>query len=65
MKTINYNIYLFSNLVKLYDDKFANEPYDIQFELLELMYNDFFNSKFNSDSLGEYQCIINYLKNKY
>ena len=44
---MDYNLYLFSNLVKLYDKEFNELPYDEQFDDLPYMYDDFWDSKFN------------------
>ena len=62
---MDYNLYLFSNLVKLYDKEFEELPYDEQFDRLPTMYDDFSDSKFNLYNNSEYDCIINYLKDKH
>jgi hypothetical protein len=62
---MDYNLYLFSNLVKLYDKEFEELPYDEQFDRLPTMYDDFHDSKFNVYSKSEYDCIIDYLNYKY
>jgi len=62
---MNYNLYLFSCLVKLYDKEFNELEYDIQFNKLPTMYADFENSDFNNANKSEYDCIIDYLQNKH
>lgn len=62
---MDYNLYLFSNLVKLYNADFNNLEYDLQFEQLSSMYDDFLNSSFNDSKFGEYDCIVKYLIYKY
>jgi hypothetical protein len=65
MNTINYNLYLYSNLLKLYDAGFNALEYDIQFELLPTLYKTFEDSIYNDPNKGEYECITNYLTNQY
>ena len=63
--TMDYNLYLFSNLVKLYDKEFEELPYDEQFDRLPTMYDDFCDSNFNVYNKSEYDCIIDYLTYKH
>ena len=62
---MNYDIYLFSNLIKLFDSEFEELPYDEQYGNLPTLYEDFENSKFNVDTKSAYDCMIEYLKEKY
>ncbi len=62
---ISYSEYLFSNLIKLYDKEFAELEYDLQFERIGGLYEEFEKSVFNKDTKGEYDCIIDYLVDKY
>jgi len=62
---MNYNEYLFSCLLKIYDKEFAELEYDLQYEKLAQRYLGFTQSRFNVDTKGEYECIIDYLKDKY
>jgi hypothetical protein len=62
---MNYDLYLFSCLIKFYDADFEEEPYDYQYDVLPTLYEDFENSKFNVDTKGAYECITEYLKAKY
>ncbi len=62
---MDYDMYLFSNLVKFYDKDFAELPYDEQWDNLPSLYEDYDNSKFNLDTKGAYDCIIDYLDDKY
>lgn len=62
---MNYNEYLFSCLLKIYDKTFAEMEYDLQYEQVPVLYAEFCDSKFDVDTKGEYECIIDYLKDKY
>lgn len=62
---MDYNLYLFSNLVKLFDKDFDELPYDEQYNKLPIMYDEFHDSKFNVYNKSEYDCIIDYLTDKY
>ena len=62
---MNYNVYLFICLLKLYDKEFNELEYDLQFQNAPKLYEDFFRSSFNDTNKGEYDCIIAYLKDKY
>jgi hypothetical protein len=62
---MNYNVYLFVCLLKLYDKEFNELEYDLQFQRAPKLYDEFFASKFNDTKKGEYDCIIAYLKDKY
>jgi hypothetical protein len=62
---MNYSQYLFSCLVKLFDEEFEQMPYDVQFDATIDEYEIFENSKFNDGNKGEYECIVDYLNDKY
>jgi hypothetical protein len=62
---MDYDMYLFSNLIKLFDSEFEQLPYDEQYDNLPTLYADYDNSKFNVDTKGAYECMINYLQEKY
>lgn len=62
---MNYDQYLFSQLLILYNPDFAVMEYDWQYPEALLMYEDFERSPFNVDNIGLYSCIVNYLENKY
>jgi len=56
----DYSFYLFT---KLHDWLYpSEEPYDVQFEYLEFLYNRYLNSKENNPNIGEYECMVDYLK---
>jgi len=38
--TIDYSMYLYSNLLKLYDEDFKELEYDTQFKVLPDLYNE-------------------------
>jgi hypothetical protein len=61
---IDYDIYLFSNLVKFYDQDFEALPYDEQFDLLPSMYAKFEQSEHNTEVFGLYECLILYFNDK-
>ena len=58
---MNYNIYLFSCLMKLFDKEFEKLEYDIQYEKAVKEYMKFASSKFNDVTKSEYDCFVNYL----
>lgn len=62
---MNYNEYLFSCLLKIYDKKFEQLEYDLQFEKIAQRYLGFTQSKFDDDAKPEYECIVEYLEDKY
>jgi hypothetical protein len=62
---MTYENYLFSQLLALYSPDFAALPYDWQYNDIPILYADFEQSPFNVDNIGLYECIINYLQNKY
>jgi hypothetical protein len=62
---MNYDVYLFSNLIKLFDVEFEELPYDEQWDTLPSLYEEYDKSKFNVDTKGAYECMINYLEEKY
>ena len=62
---MDYDMYLFSNLIKLFDEEFEQLPYDEQYDKLPTLYAEYDNSKFNVDTKGAYECMINYLEEKY
>ena len=62
---MNYQVYLFSCLLKKYDKEFEEMEYDLQFEEAPFRYADFEKSSFNVSEKGEYDCMVEYLENKY
>lgn len=62
---MNYNEYLFSCLLKIFHKEFNELEYDLQFEAIPLLYREFTNSQFDLAFTNEYECMINYLKDKY
>jgi len=62
---MNYSQFLFSQLLSLYDEDFANLAYDLQYAEAMVLYQEFEKSNFNVDVLSEYDCIVNYLNNSY
>ena len=62
---MTYNEYLFSCLLKKYDKSFAELEYDLQYEKIAQRYLGFTQSRFNVDTKGEYDSMIEYLQDKY
>jgi len=62
---MDYNQYLFSCLLKLFDKEFEQMEYDIQFDVAIAEYEIFENSKYNDVNRPEYECIVEYLTDKY
>lgn len=62
---MNYQVYLFSCLLKKYDKEFEEMEYDLQYDEAPLVYADFHKSSFNVSEKGEYDCMVAYLDNKY
>jgi hypothetical protein len=62
---MDYDMYLFSNLIKLFNSEFEELPYDEQWDTLPSLYEEYDKSKFNVDTKGAYECMINYLEEKY
>ena len=62
---MNYDLYLFSCLIKFYDADFDEESYDYQYDVLPTLYEVFENSRFNVDTKSAYDCMTEYLKDKF
>lgn len=62
---MDYNQYLFSCLLKLFDKEFEQMEYDIQFDVAIGEYEIFENSNYNDVNRPEYECIVEYLTDKY
>ena len=60
-----YSFYLFAELTKLYNEDISIMEYDIQFYYILEVYEQYEQSKYNIDPKGEYECIINFLIDKY
>lgn len=54
-----YSFYLFTKLRVIIIP--SNEPYDILYLEDISLFKEYENSKFNIDSKGEYECMIDYL----
>jgi hypothetical protein len=62
---MTYEQYLFSQLLALFNFDFAEQPYEYQYEDALKMYAEFEQSPFNVGTRGVYECIVNFLRNKY
>lgn len=60
-QTNGYNIYLIISLAQVKGVLKTDVEYDLTWETGEAMYGEFINSKFNVDTKGEYECIIDFL----
>ena len=58
---MGYDEYLFSCLLKEYDEDFAELPFDEQFDNLPRFFKEFEKSPFNEKSESLYGCIERYL----
>ena len=54
-------MYLFSCLLKEFDEHFADEPYDWQYDVLPSLYKEFETSEYNDVNKSAYECMLNYL----
>jgi hypothetical protein len=62
---IDYEQWVFSNLLNLYDEDFRVEEYDLAWEQLHNLYEEFLSSKFNVDTKSAIDCMHEFLNNKY
>jgi hypothetical protein len=58
---MGYDEYLFSCLLKEFDEDFAGLPYDEQFDNLPRLYKEFEKSPYNEKGESLYACIERYL----
>ena len=64
-KPQGYSFFLFAKLAQLINPNLfpSHElEYDIQYESLQLYFNDFLVSKYNTETKGEYECMVNFIK---
>ena len=59
---MDYDMYLFSCLLKLYDKDFDEQPYDYQYDILPEKYAEFEQSLFNDTNKSAYDCMINFFE---
>lgn len=58
---MDYSFYLFT---RLYVDVCGtNMPYDLEYEFMTTLYNDYKGSGYDDPSQGEYECMLNFIKN--
>lgn len=58
---MNYNQYLFSCLLKLYNTEYEQLPYDEQYDVVKEAYKRFTKSAYNNPEKPMYECIVDYL----
>lgn len=59
---MNYSFFLFCKLYELYKD-FEDVEYDLQFQFLSDKFHRYVLSDFNVVMKGEYECMIDFIKN--
>lgn len=55
---MNYSFFLFSKLADVCIN--TNFEYDILYEYLTLLFEEYEDSEFNVSTLGEYECMLNF-----
>lgn len=58
---MGYDEYLFSCLLKEFDEDFATLPYEEQFDNLRRLYKEFEKSPYNEKEQSRYYCMERYL----
>ena len=59
----NYDFYLFSQLCS--NAEIDSEPYDVQFEIKEELFNEFMPSIYNDANKNLYECIVKFVEDKF
>ncbi len=59
-----YSQYLFACLLKEFDKEFSELEYDIQYDVAIGEYEEFENSDYNNVEKPEYECMVEYIKDK-
>jgi len=62
---MDYDMYLFSCLLKEFDKQFAEEPYDWQYDVLPHLYKEFETSLYNDENKSAYDCMIDYFNSMF
>jgi len=62
---IDYNEYLLDQLLALRTKEILELEYDLRFEGIRSRYEEFRLSKFNDQNKGVYECMAEYLNDKY
>jgi len=62
---MNYNLFLFNELLRLFNNELYEQEYDRLFDDVNELFNDYNNSNFSLQFKSEYECIIDYLNDKY
>lgn len=62
---MNYNLFLFNELLRLFNNELYEQEYDRLFDDVNELFNDYNNSVFSLQFKSEYECIIDYLNDKY
>jgi hypothetical protein len=63
--TIDYEMWIFSDLMRYYNDDWKDEDYDVIWENLFSLYKEFYNGPFNVDSKSVIQCMGEFLTDKF
>jgi hypothetical protein len=62
---IDYEMWMFSDLMRCYNEEWKDEDYDVIWEELFPLYEEFENSKYDVDSKSAIDCMHDFLTNKY
>ena len=60
---MDYSFYLFT---RLYVDICGTKrymPYDLEYEFMTTLYNDYKESEYDDPNQGEYECMLNFINN--
>ena len=61
---MNYTGFLFSSLLREFNANYNNLPYDEMYDKHRELLEEYENSKFNVDDIGEYKCMTNFFEDK-
>jgi len=62
---MNYNLFLFNELLRLFNNELYEQEYDRLFDDVNELFKDYNHSTFSLQFKSEYECIIDYLNDKY
>jgi hypothetical protein len=57
---MNYDIFLFSCLLRHYNTEYENLAYDTQYDLAHILWESFAESPYNDSNRGLYECLVDY-----
>ena len=62
---MDYNFYLFNELLRQFDTELFEKEYDLLFGDVQVLYAEYINSGYAMQEKSEYDCMIDFLNNKY